>query len=102
MGDFTVYGAVYRWLTTPKTWQAAQEQCASYSMSLPTIYSAEHNALLNTEVRKFISANLSYWIGFNDVLTEVSGAFLKCLGNCAALTLTFLWEPLNAGHMGVG
>jgi hypothetical protein len=47
----------------PKNWTEAQQTCAQYKLSLPTIFFAYHNAMINTEVRKYLNATVGWWIG---------------------------------------
>ncbi len=79
--SFTLFGAQYRLVHEPKNWTDAQAYCKTYMMSLPTIFSANHNTLLNTEVRKYLGSAVSWWSGgFCQLLCVACGAECQLAG----------------------
>ena len=74
-GAFNLYGALYLYVNSPKTWQQAQEHCSSLGMSLPTFYSSQHFLyMLSVLEASHINAgsNPDFWIGANDIDSEGS------------------------------
>ena len=55
-----------------QNWTDAQKYCKTYKQSLATIFSAFHNTMVNTETRKWVNANISWWIG-ECILSEGTG-----------------------------